>query len=113
VAPEILTDTAITALVRNCRELDGLLIDHGAFITDATLGILGEHCSNLVSLYLRGSPRITGPGLLQMILRCLKLTMLRIPATVESGEEAAEMGRMMKARTGWSQSEAMYDAFYL
>jgi hypothetical protein len=95
-----LTDATISALVRNCRQLNFLAISGGTSITDNTLGILAEHCTGLSYLFLTDSWLVTGPAVLRLLHRCQDMIMLHLHIALATSAEAAEMGRILKARYG-------------
>jgi hypothetical protein len=95
------TGVALASLPRGCRKLQNLSITGDIETTDAMLLLLAENCPALLQcLDLRKSVHITGPGVLHLLRSCPHLSIVRIPMTVGSGEEVAEMVRIVQARGG-------------
>jgi hypothetical protein len=94
---------AMATLVHECKKLNSLIIVGGIEATDDMLFLLAEHCAPVLNaLFLRDSVHITGPALLHVLQRCPRLSLVRIPMTVGTSEEVAEMVRIVQARGGGS-----------
>ncbi|KAK2982838.1 hypothetical protein RJ640_021328 [Escallonia rubra] len=72
-----LDDQGLHALSTNCPFLTKLTLSHCTFITDAGLSYLAS-CSKLSSLKLIFTPRITGCGILSLVVGCKNLRVLHL-----------------------------------
>ncbi|XP_021738454.1 F-box/LRR-repeat protein 14-like [Chenopodium quinoa] len=72
-----LDDQGLLALSNSCPSLADLTLSHCTFITDAGIGYLGS-CSVLSSLKLIFTPRITGCGILSVVVGCKNLSVLHL-----------------------------------
>ncbi|GAB2269519.1 F-box/LRR-repeat protein 14 [Dionaea muscipula] len=72
-----LDDLGLLVLSNNCPSLTDLTLSYCAFISDMGLGHLAS-CSRLSSLKLNFLPRITGCGILSLVVGCKKLTILHL-----------------------------------
>jgi hypothetical protein len=98
-----ISGAAMATLVRECKNLDWLYLEGGIDVTDAMLFLLAEHCATVLNaLYLQDSVHITAPAVLHVLQRCPVLDTVRIPTSVGTTEEAAEMVRILQARGGGS-----------
>ncbi|KAL9231995.1 hypothetical protein vseg_007147 [Gypsophila vaccaria] len=70
-----LDDRGLLNLSRNCPSLVDLTLSFCTYITDAGVGYLAS-CLNLSSLKLNFAPRITGCGILSIVVGCKKLSVL-------------------------------------
>lgn len=72
-----LDDQGLCVLSGNCPFLKDITLSHCTFITDAGLSYLAS-CSKLSALKLNFAPRITGCGMLSLVMGCSKLTVLHL-----------------------------------
>lgn len=72
-----LDDQGLFLLSNNCPSLTDLTLKYCAFITDVGLRYLAS-CVNLSSLKLNFTTRITGCGILSLVVGCKKLTVLHL-----------------------------------
>ncbi|XP_059656413.1 F-box/LRR-repeat protein 14 isoform X2 [Cornus florida] len=72
-----LEDEGILILSNNCPSLTNLTLSYCTFITDVGLSYLAC-CSNLSALKLNFTPRITGFGILSVVVGCKNLTTLHL-----------------------------------
>ncbi|KAK3005643.1 hypothetical protein RJ639_017534 [Escallonia herrerae] len=72
-----LDDQGLHALSTNCPFLTDLTLSYCTFITDAGLSYLAS-CSKLSSLKLIFTPRITGCGILSLVVGCKNLRVLHL-----------------------------------
>ncbi|KAI5660442.1 hypothetical protein M9H77_29235 [Catharanthus roseus] len=72
-----LDDQGLCILSSNCPFLKDLTLSYCTFITDAGLSYLAS-CSKLSALKLNFAPRITGCGILSLVMGCKMLTALHL-----------------------------------
>lgn len=72
-----LDDQGLLNLSNSCPSLADLTLSYCAFITDAGVGHLAS-CSKLSSLKLNFAPRITGCGILSVVVGCKNLSVLHL-----------------------------------
>ncbi|CAI9113929.1 OLC1v1014634C1 [Oldenlandia corymbosa var. corymbosa] len=72
-----LDNQGLQILSNNCHFLNDLTLSYCTFITDAGLSSLTS-CSNLLALRLKFAPRITGCGILSLVMGCKKLAVLHL-----------------------------------
>ncbi|KAK9666463.1 hypothetical protein RND81_14G186700 [Saponaria officinalis] len=72
-----LNDPGLLTLSKNCPSLADLTLSFCTYITDAGVGYLAS-CLNLSSLKLNFAPRITGCGILSIVVGCKKLSVLHL-----------------------------------
>ncbi|KAF2301456.1 hypothetical protein GH714_024400 [Hevea brasiliensis] len=72
-----LDDQGLVILANNCPSLIDLTLSYCTFITDVGLRYLAS-CSKLSALKLNFTPRITGCGILSLVVGCKKLTILHL-----------------------------------
>ncbi|KAJ9178970.1 hypothetical protein P3X46_010807 [Hevea brasiliensis] len=72
-----LDDQGLVILANNCPSLIDLTLSYCTFITDVGLRYLAS-CSKLSALKLNFTPRITGCGVLSLVVGCKKLTILHL-----------------------------------
>ncbi|GAB4842126.1 F-box/LRR-repeat protein 14 [Ancistrocladus abbreviatus] len=72
-----LDDQGLLVLSNNCPSLTDLTLSYCTFITDLGLSYLAS-CSKLSSLKLNFTPRISGCGVLSLVVGCKKLTLLHL-----------------------------------
>lgn len=72
-----LDDHGLAILSNNCPSLIDLSLSYCTFITDVGLRHLAS-CSKLSALKLNFTPRITGCGILSLVVGCKKLTILHL-----------------------------------
>lgn len=72
-----LDDRGLGVLSSNCPFLNDLTLSYCTFRTDASLSSLAS-CSKLVALRLNFAPRITGCGILSIVMGCKKFTVLHL-----------------------------------
>ncbi|XP_031105500.1 F-box/LRR-repeat protein 14 [Ipomoea triloba] len=72
-----LDDGGLLILSSSCPSLRNLTLSYCTFVTDAGLGYLAS-CSKLSSLKLNFTPRITGCGILSLVVGCKNLVMLHL-----------------------------------
>ncbi|KAL2936618.1 F-box/LRR-repeat protein 14 [Bienertia sinuspersici] len=90
-----LDDQGLLALSSNCPCLVDLTLSYCTFITDAGISYL-ESCSKLSSLKLNFTPRITGCGILSVVVGCQKNQDLSIKNCRAIGE-----GDLVKLGFSW------------
>lgn len=90
-----LDDQGLLALSNNCSSLADLTLSYCTFITDAGIGYLAA-CSKLSSLKLNFTPRITGCGILSVVVGCKNLKALHLIRclNVSSAEWLAYLGKL-------------------
>lgn len=80
----------LLVLSNSCPSLADLTLSYCTFITDAGVSYLAS-CSKLSSLKLNFTPRITGCGILSVVVGCKKLTVLHLVLCLNiSGSEWLE-----------------------
>ncbi|GMH15901.1 hypothetical protein Nepgr_017742 [Nepenthes gracilis] len=85
-----LDDEGLLVLSNNCPSLRDLTLSYCTFITDLGIGYLAL-CSKLSSLKLNFTPRISGCGILSLVVGCKKLTVLHLTRCLNiSGSEWLE-----------------------
>uniref|UniRef100_A0A5B7B8G1 Putative F-box family protein n=1 Tax=Davidia involucrata TaxID=16924 RepID=A0A5B7B8G1_DAVIN len=72
-----LDDQGLLILSNNCLSLTDLTLSYCTFITDVGLSYLAS-CSKLSALKLNFTPRITGCGILSLVVGCKNLTVLHL-----------------------------------
>ncbi|XP_050235010.1 F-box/LRR-repeat protein 14 [Mercurialis annua] len=72
-----LDDYGLFVLANNCPSLSDLALCYCTFITDVGLRYLAS-CSKLSGLVLNFTPRITGCGILSLVVGCKNLTILHL-----------------------------------
>ncbi|XP_052175176.1 F-box/LRR-repeat protein 14 [Diospyros lotus] len=72
-----LDDQGLLVLSNNCSSLSDLTLSYCTFITDVGLGYLAS-CSKLSSLKLNFAPRISGCGILSLVVGCKNLRNLHL-----------------------------------
>ncbi|XP_074286092.1 F-box/LRR-repeat protein 14 [Silene latifolia] len=72
-----LDDRGLLNLSKSCPSLMDLTLSFCTYITDAGVGYLAS-CLNLSSLKLNFAPRITGCGILSVVVGCKKLSVLHL-----------------------------------
>lgn len=72
-----LDDQGLVILANNCPSLTALTLSYCTFITDLGLRHLAS-CSKLSALKLNFTPRITGCGILSLVVGCKNLTILHL-----------------------------------
>lgn len=72
-----LDDQGLRVLSVNCPSLKEIILSYCAFISDTGLSYLAS-CSKLSALKLNFAPRITGCGILSLVMSCKKLTVLHL-----------------------------------
>jgi F-box/leucine-rich repeat protein 2/20 len=72
-----LDDQGLVILANNCPSLTDLTLSYCTFITDVGLRHLAS-CSKLSALKLNFTPRITGCGILSLVVGCKNLTILHL-----------------------------------
>ncbi|XP_057969001.1 F-box/LRR-repeat protein 14 isoform X2 [Malania oleifera] len=72
-----LDDEGLRILSKNCPSLTHLTLSYCTFITDVGLSFLAS-CSKLFALKLNFSPRITGCGILSLVVGCKNLTIFHL-----------------------------------
>lgn len=72
-----LDDQGLVVLGNNCHSLTDLTLSYCTFITDVGLRYLAS-CSKLSALKLNFTPRITGCGILSLVVGCKNLTILHL-----------------------------------
>ena len=80
-----ISDEAMTDLAAGCRSLACINISAStvdSWVTDNTLCSLGQHCSNLVEIYLNGCDQITNEGLAALAKGCGKITCIDLNGCV-------------------------------
>lgn len=82
-----LNDQGLEILANNCPQMTDLTLSYCTFITDVGLSHLAS-CANLSALNLTFTPRITGCGVLSVVVGCKKLAILHLNRclNVTSGE---------------------------
>ncbi|KNA15777.1 hypothetical protein SOVF_095140 [Spinacia oleracea] len=92
-----LDDQGLLALSNSCPSLLDLTLSHCTFITDAGIGYLGS-CSKLSSLKLNFTPRITGCGILCVVVGCKNLSVLHLIRclNISSAEWVEYLGKLEK-----------------
>ncbi|XP_022741270.1 F-box/LRR-repeat protein 14 [Durio zibethinus] len=70
-------DQGLLVLSGNCPSLSDLTLSYCTFITDMGLSYLAS-CSKLSALKLNFTPRITGCGILSLVVGCRNLTILHL-----------------------------------
>lgn len=72
-----LDDQGLYVLSSHCPSLKDLTLSYCTFVTDGGLSYLSS-CSHLSALKLNFTPRITGCGILSLVMGCKKLTALHL-----------------------------------
>lgn len=92
-----LDDQGLLALSNSCPSLADLTLSYCTFITDAGIGYLAA-CSKLSSLKLNFTPRITGCGILSVVVGCKNLSVLHLIRclNISSAEWLEYLGKVQK-----------------
>ncbi|XP_065868743.1 F-box/LRR-repeat protein 14 isoform X2 [Euphorbia lathyris] len=90
-----LNDQGLQILANNCPYMEDLTLSYCTFLTDVGLSHLAS-CAKLSALNLNFTPRITGCGILSVVVGCKKLIVLHLNRclNVTSGEWLEYLGKL-------------------